>query len=468
MRLEKSKRLKTVVFCLGLTLTGLIFGAFSTNSVLAISQTRLQKLELFSKVLFLVETQYYRNVDTGKLIQGALQGMMETLDPHSTFLNKELFAKLNEETKGEFGGIGIEVSYKDGVLYVVTPIEDTPAYHAGIKANDKIVEIDYEPTLGMSLEDAVTKMRGPTNSVITLGISREGTAETLTFKVKRTIIKTKSTKRTLIKNNFGYIRLTQFQKNAGVHVAEELTSLKQQATPNGGLKGVVLDLRANPGGLLEEAVDVSSLFLNDGIVVSTEGRDPKNKDIRYVKKSGLKDTTIPLVVLVNGSSASASEIVAGALQDHNRALIMGTQTFGKGSVQTIAKLDDEQGVKLTVAQYMTPSGKKIQAIGVKPDIEIGEFEGEWVSSHEKKPEYVREVDLKNHLTATIESEDETNNEKKRIIEERKKIAEKIKSKKENKIKLDEGKKYDPTEDYQVIQAVNYLESFKVIRNLKDK
>lgn len=327
-------------------------------------KSRFEKLELFNKVLYLIESQYYRPVDTEKLIEGAIKGMMNTLDPHSTFLDEKVFSKMQEDTQGEFGGLGIEVSQKDGVLVVITPIDDTPAFKAGIKAGDKIVEINHESTLGLTLEEAVDKMRGKPGSKITVGVSREGVEGIKRFDLKRKAIKISAVKHEILEDNYAYVRLTQFQKDAGSGIAKALKQMEKK-TKN-GIKGIVLDLRSNPGGLLDEAVNVSSVFLRDGIVVSTESRDPKQKDIRYVKKTGFKELKKPLAVLINGASASASEIVAGALQDHKRAIVMGSQSFGKGSVQSIAKIDDKQGVKLTIAQYMTPKDRKIQAVGIKP------------------------------------------------------------------------------------------------------
>jgi carboxyl-terminal processing protease len=233
----------------------------------------------------------------------------------------------------------------------------------------------------------------------------------------------------------------------------------------GGVKGIILDLRSNPGGLLNQAVDVSSIFLKDGVVVSTEARDPNQKEVRYVKKTGYKDLATPIIVLVNGASASASEIVAGALQDHKRALIMGSQTFGKGSVQTVAKIDGENGVKLTIAQYMTPSNKKIQAIGIIPDIKMDTVEAKWLAEHQKGSSFIREKDLRNHLTATIATKEE-----KKLLDKEKKAARKkriaLMKEKKNKKSEDIFKKYDPKEDYQVIQAVNYLKSFSIYNNIK--
>jgi carboxyl-terminal processing protease len=439
-------------------------------------KSRYEKLELFNKVLYLIETQYYRDVDTEKLIEGAINGMMNTLDPHSAFLDKEVFSKMQEETSGEFGGLGIEVTQKDGIMVIITPIEDSPAYKAGIKPGDKIVEINHESMVGVTLEQAIDKLRGKTKTKIVLGIVREGVDGLKNFEITRDIVYVKPVRYELLQNTYAYVRLTQFQKKSGEYIIEAL--LKMKAESKNGLKGIILDLRSNPGGLLDEAVEVASIFLKDGIVVSTEGRDPKNKEIRYVKKIGHKELDIPLMVLINGSSASASEIVSGALQDAKRAIIMGTQSFGKGSVQSVAKIDEQLGVKLTIAQYMTPLGRKIQAVGIKPDVQIDEVEAEWVSNNKKESTFIREKDLKNHLTAMIETPDEKKireaEELKERIERTQRFRESREKKKMGKDKKspvvtddedDPSKKINPKDDYQVMQAINYLKSIGLIKNL---
>ena len=399
-----------------IAMLALIFSISSLNELQAkdklkgqkqTEKSRFEKFELFNKVLYLIETQYYREVDTEKLIQGALNGMMNTLDPHSVFLNEDVLKKMNEDTEGKFGGLGIEVTQKDGVIVIITPIEDTPAYKAGLKPGDKIVEVNNESTIGMTLEQVVDRMRGEPGEKISLGIVRDGLKGIKRYSIKREIIKTRSAKYEIIQDEYAYVKLIQFSKGVGNQLVKALKSMRKKINKNKKkLQGVILDLRYNPGGLLDEAVEVSSVFLKDGVVVSTEGRDPKRKDIRYVKKLGYKETEVPLVVLINASSASASEIVAGALQDAKRALIVGSRSFGKGTVQTIAKIDDKTGVKITIAQYMTPSGRKIQALGVKPDIKIIESEGDWVEENLEEDTAIREEDLRNHLTATFETEEE--------------------------------------------------------------
>lgn len=428
------------------------------------NRSRFEQLELFNKVLHLVETQYYRPVSTEKLIEGALKGMMDTLDPHSAFLNKDFFEKMQNDTQGEFGGLGLEVTQRDGVIYIITPIEDTPAFRAGIQPKDKMVEINHEPIVGMSLEQAIEKMRGKIGDKIHLGIAREGYDGIKHFNLTREIIKVKPVKHEIVKDNFAYLRLTQFQKRSAESMEEALKKMKNKKD----LAGIILDLRSNPGGLLDQAVDVSSLFLKEGIVVSTEARDHQNKDIRYVKKSGFKDLSTPMVVLINGASASASEIVAGALQDYKRAVIMGSQSFGKGSVQTVAQLDKETGVKLTIAQYMTPKNRKIQAVGITPDVKVEEVDQEAFEKDLKEDRYIREKDLRNHLTATIETPEEKKEREAKEREERlRKIADMEKRKQKKKVVEDEiFKTYKPSEDYQVLQAVRYLQGFNVFKETK--
>lgn len=460
---------KTALLCLCISIIGVGVGFFGTSSVLATTKSRFEKLELFNKVLFLVEGQYYREVDTEKLIEGALKGMMQTLDPHSAFLDKEVFQKMNEDTAGEFGGLGVEVTQKDGVLVVITPIDDTPAFKAGLRAGDKIVEINGDSTIGLSLDEAVDKMRGKPNSKVTIGILRGGVEGVKHYTLQRQKIKIEAVKSEILDEHYSYVRLTQFQQNSGKEIADAIKAAKDKTKDN--IRGIVLDLRSNPGGLLTEAVNVSSIFLKDGVVVSTEGRDPKQKEIHYVKKTGYKETELPVVVLVNGASASASEIVSGALQDHKRAIIMGTQTFGKGSVQTVAKLDEEYGVKLTIAQYLTPKDRRIQAVGIKPDLEISEFEGEWADKHALESRYIREADLRNHLTATIETAEEKEAREKREKEDRRRRAEairkaKLANKEEKKETKDElPRRYAPAEDFQVIQAVKHLKTFALAKEM---
>jgi carboxyl-terminal processing protease len=458
--------------CLFLSSSDLLAKNEDKSGVLKLSENRskFEQLELFNKVLHLIETQYYRQVNTEKLIEGALKGMMETLDPHSAFLNKDFFEKMQNDTQGEFGGLGLEVTQKDGIIYIITPIDDTPAFRAGIRPRDKIVEINHEPVLGFTLDQVIEKMRGKVGQKISIGIIREGVEGVKSFSLKREMIKVKPVKFDLIQEKIAYVRLTQFQKRSAESIEEALKKMKLNAKDQ-SLSGIIMDLRSNPGGLLDQAVDVSSLFLKEGVVVTTEARDPQNKDIRYVKKSGFKDLKTPMVVLINGASASASEIVAGALQDYGRAIIMGSLSFGKGSVQTVAQLDKETGVKLTIAQYMTPKNRKIQAIGIKPDVVIEEIGQSEFEKGQKEDRYIREKDLRGHLTATIETPEEKNLREETEQADRVNRIKELQSKGSN-LKKDANqentedifKTFDPANDYQVLQAVRYLQGFKVFES----
>lgn len=451
---------KIIILFLCLTLLPNVYAKNKSN--------KFENLEMFSKVLYLIKSKYYRDVDDKKLIQGALKGMIETLDPHSSFLDEEIFKKMQIETSGEFGGLGIEVSAKDGVIHVITPLDDTPAYKAGIKAGDKIVEINHESTIGIPIEKAVEKMRGKPKTKITIGVIRKGVEGIKHFTLIREKIIIKPVKFELVSDNYAFLRLSQFQKNSADEIFKSIRKLRRKAKKKGGLKGIILDLRSNPGGLLEEAVKVSSIFLKKGVVVSTEDRTKKNKEIRYVIKTKKKELKIPMVVLINGASASASEIVAGALQDHGRALIMGSRSFGKGSVQQVAQIDKTSGIKLTVAQYMTPKGKKIQAVGIIPDIEVDEFDAYWIEKNKRPAKFVREIDLQNHLISTIETDEEKTLRLKKEREERKKRVEDYKKRQiaGEKKPSDIFKKYDPNSDFQIVQAINYLKGFQIVERIK--
>lgn len=431
----------------------------------AAHRSRFEQLELFNKVLYLIENQYYRTVSTEKLIEGALKGMMETLDPHTSFLNEQYFKKMQSDTSGEFGGLGIEVTQRDGMILVISPIDDSPAFRAGIRPRDRIVEINNVSIVGQPLDEVIERMRGKNGDTIQLGIVRDGSDKIKSFKLKRETIKVNPVKSELLDGRIAYIRLTQFQKRAGQAVEEALKNLKEKASKSGGLVGIILDLRSNPGGLLDQAVDVSSIFLKEGIVVSTEARDPQNKDIRYVKKQGFKDLETPLIVLINGASASASEIVAGAIQDFQRGPIMGLQSFGKGSVQTVAQLDGKVGVKLTIAQYLTPKGRRIQGVGIVPDIQVDDLDYQAFLQAKRLDRYVRERDLRNHLTATIESAEEKKlreewerqDRANKREEQKKKVAQPKSSEEE-----DVFTPYAPAQDYQVQQASQLLKTLKYL------
>src|SRR5579864_8649869 len=323
-----------------------------------------KQLNLFGNVLDLVRNDYVDKVSDERLVEGAINGMLTALDPHSNYLNAKNFTDMKVQTKGEFGGLGIEVSMENGLVKVVSPIDDTPAAHAGLKPGDLITHIDGSAVQGMTLPEAVEKMRGPINSDITLTIRRKG-RDPFDVKLTRANIKIKSVRSQLEGKDIGYVRITSFTEQTDVGLNNAMKSLKDQA--GGKLAGIVLDLRNNPGGLLDQAVAVSDAFLDKGEIVSTRGRRPDDAQ-RYNAHSGDIAAGLPVAVLINGGSASASEIVAGALQDHHRAILIGTRSFGKGSVQTIIPLAGHGAMRLTTARYYTPSGRSIQAKGIEPDI----------------------------------------------------------------------------------------------------
>ena len=350
-------------------------------------------LETFTNILSIVQKNYVDDVETKQLIEGAINGMLGALDPHSAYLTPDLYRELQVDTKGSFGGLGIEITNRNGVLTVVSPIEDTPAYRAGIKPGDMIMKIDGEFTKDMTLVDAVKKMRGPKDTKVTLTLKRENLPELFDVSLKREIIKIQSVKSRMLEKGYGYVRLTQFQERTDDDLERALKALDKDAS---GLHGLVLDLRNDPGGLLTQAVKVSDLFLDSGLIVYTDGRLESQKQKYFAHKPGTW-ADFPMVVLVNGGTASASEIVAGALQDHKRALVLGTQTFGKGSVQTILPLDDNSALRLTTARYYTPSGRSIQAKGIVPDIVL---EQTAVLAKTEKPgaqALLRESNLPRHL-----------------------------------------------------------------------
>ena len=379
--------------------TGILVGRLSVTSVSAEGEG-YEDLKTFTEVLSMVKRHYVEDVKSKDLVLGAIKGMLNSLDPHSSFMTQEGFKEMQVETKGEFGGIGIQIGIKDNVLTVIAPIEDTPAYQAGIKAGDKILKINSASTRDMTLQDAVSKMRGAPKTTVTISIMREGWKEIKDFTLTREIIKVKSVKSKVLDSGIGYVKLNQFQEQTSADLAAALKKLNEEK-----ITSLVLDLRNDPGGLLNSAIDVTSQFL------------PKAKLVVYTKtRSGDKQEyftddnehfTLPMIVLVNQGSASASEIVAGALKDWNRAVILGTVTFGKGSVQTVIPLSDGSGLRLTTAKYYTPKGKSIQGTGITPDI-IVKLEAK---NGAKEHPIVREKDLERHLkneqSDTKEAEKET-------------------------------------------------------------
>jgi len=353
----------------------------------------LDELRNFSEIFAKIKESYVEEVEDKKLIENAIRGMLTGLDPHSSYLDFNEYKELQVGTTGEFGGLGIEVTMEDGFVKVVSPIDDTPAQEAGVHAGDLIIRLNDTPVKGMNISDAVKIMRGKPGTDIDLLIVREGEDKPLTITITRAIIKVKSVKKRILEDGFGYVRITSFQTRTGAQIREAVDELKEQS--DGELKGLVLDLRNNPGGVLGAAVSVSDAFLTDGLIVYTEGRGG-HEELEFNAKPNDILNGSPMVVLINGGSASASEIVSGALQDHKRAIIMGSPSFGKGSVQTIFPLSSETAVKITTARYYTPSGRSIQAEGIKPDIEIKPLK---VSANEQRGlQSIKEADLSGHLS----------------------------------------------------------------------
>ncbi|TCK06191.1 S41 family peptidase [Marinobacterium mangrovicola] len=382
---------KRTPLLLGLAVTLSLPGtAWSQEAESADPQTTLplEELRMFAEVYGRIKDAYVEPVDDKVLLEDAIRGMLSGLDPHSTYLEPEAFESLQVHTSGEFGGLGIEVGQEDGFVRVIAPIDDTPAQRAGIKAGDLIIKLDDTPVQGMPLNEAVELMRGEIGSEIVLTIVRDGVEKPFEVTLVRDSIKVASVKNRLLEPGYGYLRLTQFQLNTAEDMRKAISEMQQEQP----LEGLVLDLRNNPGGVLQAAVDVADTFLKDGLIVYTEGRLPSSQ-LEFSAQAATQAPDLPLVVLINGGSASASEIVAGALQDHHRAVLMGTDSFGKGSVQTVLPLGSDRAVKLTTARYYTPSGRSIQAQGIHPDVMVEEGRLTQVE-HEN---LVKERDLVGHL-----------------------------------------------------------------------
>lgn len=433
----------------GLVSVGLVSGILLSLGISAVAQRGstlpLDELRQFSSVFAAIKNNYVEPVGDKKLIDGAIAGMLSDLDPHSAYLDADAFKEMQTATQGEFGGLGIEVGTEDGVVKVISPIEDTPAARAGIRAGDLITKIDNTSTKGMTLTEAVKMMRGRVKTPITLTIVREGQAQPLVIKIVRDTIRVRSVRSKMLDDNIGYVRIAQFQEKTGSDLVRHLKELGAKGAP----KGLILDMRNDPGGLLNSAIGVSAAFLKpDALVVSTDGRAPDSKH-KYMANSadyarGESDymtglpawvKTVPMVVLVNVGSASASEIVAGALQDHKRATIMGNRTFGKGSVQVILPISDSTAIKLTTSRYFTPSGRSIQATGIVPDVVVADTaEGDLFRAS-------READLQRHLTnrQATEAENKSTTAEAELADTSKVFQ------------------FGSPEDFQLQQAVNYLE-----------
>ncbi|MFV8570131.1 S41 family peptidase [Marinobacter sp. SBS5] len=400
-------------------------------------QLPLEDLRKFTEVFARIKGAYVEEVSDSKLLESAIKGMLSDLDPHSTYLAPKDYEELEESTSGEFGGLGIEVGMENGFVKVISPIDDTPAQKAGVQAGDLIIKLDEKPVKGMSLEEAVNLMRGKPGTVLTLTIMREGLNAPIEIDVTRNIIKVTSVKSRTLESGYGYVRITQFQAETGRQFRQALSKLEEDYGKD--LKGLVIDLRNNPGGVLQAAVEAADALLDSGLIVYTEGRIQSSRLRFSAKKGDLMEGT-PIVVLINGGSASASEILAGALQDHKRAVVMGTQSFGKGSVQTIIPLDETHAIKMTTARYFTPDGRSIQAKGITPDIEVRPAE---LTELDSRP-FFTEADLSGHLEG--ENEEKARQERK---------------------KNEKARKSSENRDYQLRSALNLLKGMSILSGSKD-
>ena len=397
-----------------------------------------EELQAFTEVFSRIKSDYVESVDDKQLIEDAIKGMLNGLDPHSSYLNTSEFSELKIGTTGQFGGLGIEVGMENGFVKVISPIDDTPAARAGIQASDLIIKLDDKPVKGMTLNEAVKLMRGKPNTDIVLTIIRDGELKPLIITITREIIRVKSVKNRMLEPGYGYVRITNFQSRTTTDLLKAISDLQKQDK----LEGLILDLRNNPGGVLNGAVGVSDAFINDGLIVYTEGRIDDSSH-RYLATPGDSLNGAPLVVLINGGSASASEIVAGAMQDHKRAIIMGTKSFGKGSVQTIQELRNGSAVKLTTARYFTPDGRSIQAKGIVPDIELSTLSITAKDSNRK--ESFSEKDLRGRLS-NPDGEDDTSSDA-------------------NKADKKESATLAET-DFQLFEALNLLKGLYILNQFK--
>lgn len=460
------------------TMAGVLIGATTSISlnVFAFRQTveatpPLGELQQFSEVYSRIKENYVEEVKDKDLMTNAIRGMLSGLDPHSAYLDEEEFKELQVGTSGEFGGLGIEVGMDDGFVKVVSPIDDTPAQRAGLQSGDLIIRLDETPVKGMSLNDAVKLMRGKPGTNIDLTIVREGKDKPFKVSIKRDIIQVKSVKTRLLESGYGYLRITSFQAKTTEALLEGIDALKKEN--KGNLRGIILDLRNNPGGVLNAAVGVSDAFLDAGKIVYTEGRVADAK-MEYSANKGDSLSGAPIVVLVNQGSASASEIVAGALQDHKRALIVGQKTFGKGSVQTVLPLDEKTAVKLTTARYFTPSGRSIQAEGIKPDIALQPLKVKDDADPADAFDPLSEADLSKHLSNPNQKTDQASDKpveapKPEVTPEpapttpdTKEGADKDKGTTDKA--ADKGKKTLAEEDYQLFEALNILKGMDLVQS----
>lgn len=432
---------------------GFYFGNQYQKGALA-EKAPYKELEKFSKVLQFVEDNYVEKVKAEDLVESAIKGLLAGLDPHSSYLPPEVFREMKVETSGKFGGLGIEVTVKDGIISVVAPIDDSPAYKAGIKTGDQIIKIDGKYTRNISLQEAVNLMRGKPGSKISISVLRKGFDKPLDFVMARESIRIQSVKSSMYGEDIAYVRISSFMERTSDDLQKALYKLNNQKK----LSGIILDLRGNPGGLLDQAVHVVNLFVEEGPVVYTIGRDRSKKETENAQK-GRNTWELPMVVLVDGSSASASEIVAGALQDYGRAVIAGQQTFGKGSVQTVIPLGDDSGLKVTIARYYTPSGRSIQVKGITPDVKLDYFDPKIVSDLRKNQRRMRESDLEGHFANEKDPEAEKSYEE-AAAANKDSPADVSAAADESNLSLDIRLR----KDYMVSQAEGILRTMKVVKS----
>jgi carboxyl-terminal processing protease len=448
---KQNKHVKVALLILVVFTLGITIGLVRSRKVSAVSDNVYEDLKGFTDVLGIIQREYVEETKAKSLVHGAIKGMLETLDPHSSFMPPENYKELQEETKGRFEGIGIEITLRDGVLTVVSPFEGTPAFKAGIQAGDQIVTIEGEVTKNMTLMDAVKRLRGPKGSKVTITIMREGFTKPQEFSLVRDVIPMRSVRFELLDKYYAYVRLSQFQEKTDGEFEKAVKALEEES--KGQLKGIILDLRNDPGGLLDQAVKIADRFLESGLIVSVEGRKEDQK-MRFSAQAAGTFPPYPLVVLVNEGSASASEIVAGAIQDHGRGVIVGTQTFGKGSVQTIFPLRDGAGLRLTTARYYTPKGRSIQAKGITPDIIVKLARPEEVKEV-AAPKLPTEKDLERHLN-DLGKAPPKKEEKPREVKPQ-----------EEKPRKEESRDKKPP-DNQLDAALDLLKSWSIFKNLPNK
>jgi carboxyl-terminal processing protease len=454
MNLKKKQHIKLWLALLIAVVFWTVGSGFYRN-LSADSAETYKGLKLFSDVIELVEDNYVDPVDPKELIEKAIQGMVHSLDPHSALLSPDDFKELQVDTQGEFTGIGVSITMKDGFVTVISPIEGTPAYKAGLKAGDKIIKVNGK-TAG-DLRQAVKMIRGPKGTEVVVTIAREEVKKPIDFKIVRDIIPVESVKTAVLKPGYGYVWITNFRENTTDDLVSGLEKLEAAKVP---LKGLILDLRDNPGGLLDQAIKVSDLFIEKGTILSIKGRRGKNTQIYKASENTLK-RDYPIVLLINGGSASASEIVAGALQDDKRALILGTTSFGKGSVQSVEKLRDGYGLKLTIARYYTPSGRSIQAKGIQPDIVVKRRFIDKEDMEDIGEGFIKEKDLKNHLEAIPEKGREKENER-----GKKEKKQKQQSIDKTRFMYGQVKPEQLMTDNQVTRALDILLSYEIFKNVQ--